>query len=307
MTNDHPQLGQKSTAGGDKLSVAIIIVNWNRKEDTLACLDSLARVTYPKFRVILVDNGSQDGSAAAIRDRFPGVMVIALPQNLRFAGGNNVGLREVLARGDDFALLLNNDTTVEPDFLDHLMAATQSDPKIGLAAPKILYYNRPTVIWFAGGVLRPAFGYVRHYGQRQVDNGRYDRSQSVSFLTGCCLAIRREVIQKVGLLDEGYYLYSEDADYGLRAKRSGYKLYYESASRIYHKVSSSTGGAYNLRKWVQRYRSLLRLVTRYSSPLTWPLFALNVIWELVSLPVRALWQTRRLRHQPVRSEQSLIP
>jgi GT2 family glycosyltransferase len=289
MTND-----QQPVTSDQKPSVAIIIVNWNRKEDTLACLESLSRVTYPHRRVILVDNGSQDGSAAAVRERFPQVMVIALPQNLRFAGGNNLGLREVLARGDDFALLLNNDTTVEPGFLEPLVAAAESDPTAGLVGPKILYYSRPSVIWFAGGVLRPSWGYVRHYGLRKLDNGRFDQPRRVSFLTGCCLLIRRDVLQTVGLLDEGYHLYSEDADYCLRAARAGFTLHYQPASRLYHKVSSSTGGAYNPRKWLQRYRSLIRLVMRHTTPFTWPLFALNVIWELFSLPIHALWQTRRL-------------
>lgn len=296
MTSDPLQApnDQPPSTGSQRPSVAIIIVNWNRKEDTLACLESLSRITYPNARVIVVDNGSSDGSAQAVRGLFGRAMVIALPQNLRFAGGNNIGLREVLARGDDYALLLNNDTLVEPDFLDHLITAAESDPKIGLAGPKILYCDRPGVIWFAGGVLKASWGYVRHYGLRRPDNGRFDQPKKVSFLTGCCLLIRREVLETVGLLDEGYYLYSEDADYCLRARRAGFELYYEPQARIFHKVSASTGGAYNLRKWVQRYRSLARLVFHHTIFLTWPLFALNVIWELVSLPLHALWQTRRL-------------
>ena len=274
--------------------IAIIIVNWNRREDTLSCLESLARMTYPEYRIILVDNGSTDGSAEAVRARFPQIQVIELPENRRFAGGNNVGLRDVLEKGDDFALLLNNDTAVEPHFLDHLVAAAQRDVSIALIGPKILYYDRSNVIWFAGGVLKPTWGYVRHFGLRQVDDGRFDQSREVSFLTGCCLLIRRQVLEKVGLLDESFYLYSEDADYCLRASRAGYKLVFEPAAKIYHKVSSSTGGPYNPRKWAQRYRSLFRLVRKHTSPITWPFFALNFLWELISLPINALLQTRCL-------------
>ncbi len=274
--------------------VAIIIVNWNRREDTLVCLESLCRITYPNYRILVVDNGSTDGSAEAVRARFSLIHLIELPENRRFAGGNNAGLREVLAGEDDFVLLLNNDTTVEPDFLNHLMTAAQTDPAVGLVAPKILYHDRPQVIWFAGGALQPVWGYVRHYGLRQLDDGRFDLRREVSFLTGCCLLIRRSVLEKVGLLDEDFCLYSEDADYCLRTSQAGFKLLYEPIARIYHKVSSSTGGAYNLRKWVQRYRSLFRLVHKHTSPLTWPLFGLNLLWELVSLPINALLQTRRL-------------
>ncbi|HEX7343310.1 MAG TPA: glycosyltransferase family 2 protein [bacterium] len=275
-------------------SVAIIVVNWNRREDALACLESLAKIAYPNSRIILVDNGSTDGSVQAVRERFAKVQVIALPDNRRFAGGNNAGLRDVLQKGDDFALLLNNDTTVEPDFLNHLIAAVQEDSRIGLVAPKILYSARPEVIWFAGGVIKPAWGYVRHIGLRQTDDGRFDQPCDVSYLTGCCLLIRRDALQKVGLLDEGFYLYSEDADYCLRVTHVGYRLLYEPKSRIYHKVSSSTGGAYNLRKWKQRYISLFRLVRKHTPLFTWPLFFLNLIWELLSLPINAFLQTSRL-------------
>ncbi|RJP76401.1 MAG: glycosyltransferase family 2 protein, partial [Candidatus Zixiibacteriota bacterium] len=116
------------------------------------------------------------------------------------------------------------------------------------------------------------------------------------------LLIRRDALETVGLLDEDYYLYSEDADYCLRASRAGFTLLYAPEARVYHKVSASTGGAYNWRKWVQRYRSLFRLVRKHTSPLTWPLFFVNVAWELVSLPINALLQTRRLPKVGAREE-----
>ncbi len=281
MTHSHPK-------------TAIIIVNWNRKDDTLECLASLQRILYPNSRIILVDNGSTDGSADAVAERFPDVHLIRSQTNLRFAGGNNLGLREVLRADDDYALLLNNDTIVAPDFLDRLVEAAEEDEHIGMAGPKILYYDRREVIWFAGGVIRPAWGYVRHFGLRCVDDGRFDRRREVSFLTGCCLLIRRRVLEDIGLLDEGFYLYSEDADYCLRARKAGYRLIYQPEARVYHKVSRSAGGAYSPAKWLRRYQSLLRLVLKHGSPVTLPLFILNLAWELISLPVNALLQTRRL-------------
>lgn len=274
--------------------VAIIVVNWNRRDDTLYCLESLSHLRYPNYRIILVDNASTDGSAEAVRGRFPDVKIIEADQNLRFAGGNNLGLKNALSKADDFSLLLNNDTAADPDFLNHLIEAAESGKRIGLVAPKILYHDRPDVIWFAGGVLKPAWGYVRHFGLRQLDDGRFDQRREVSFLTGCCLLIHKEVIDEIGLLDENFYLYSEDADYCLRALGVGFKLIYEPKARIYHKVSSSTGGAYHPAKWRHRYRSLFRLVKKHSPPYTWPLFGLNLAWELVSLPINAFLQTRSL-------------
>ncbi|MFH1862551.1 MAG: glycosyltransferase family 2 protein [bacterium] len=274
--------------------VAIVVVNWNRRDDAVACLRSLQQISYPNYRIILVDNGSTDGSAATVRSQFPDVQVIELPENLRFAGGNNAALRQIIAANDDFALLLNNDTVVSSDFLDHLIETAQNDQQIGLVGPKIFYHQKPEILWFAGGVLKPTWGYARHLGLRQQDSAIFSQRREVSFLTGCCLLIRRELLINIGLLDEGFYLYNEDADYCLRTVKAGYKLVYEPKAIIYHKVSLSSGGAYSLKKWRHRYGSLFRLVRKHTSPLTWLLFFLNVIWEFISLPVNAWVQTRRL-------------
>ena len=277
--------------------VAVIVVNWNGREDLLECLESLKKIVYPAYCVIVVDNGSSDGSADAVTEKYPDVRLLRSPTNLRFAGGNNLGLKEVFQSDDDYCLLLNNDTIVEPDFLDHLVATAEADEQVGLLCPKILYNDRRDVIWFAGGVLKPAWGYVRHYGLRQKDGERYNQRREVSYLTGCCLLIKRRALNLVGYLDEGYYLYSEDADYCIRALKSGFKLVYEPRARIYHKVSQSTAGAFKFNKWKHRYASLFRLVYKYTSPSTWPLFALNLIWEAVSLPINLFLQTWKLPKQ----------
>jgi len=273
--------------------VAIIIVNWNRRELTLDCLASLRLITYPNYRIIVVDNGSTDNSAEAIKSNYPDAQLLELNKNIRYAGGNNAALKALLDDQDDFVLLLNNDTTVEPDFLTHLVITCSPDD-IGMIGPKILYHSRPDVIWFAGGVINPAWGYVRHLGLRQLDDGRFDQAREVSFLTGCCLLIKRRILVEVGLLDESFYLYSEDADYCLRTLGRGYHLFYQPKARIYHKVSASTGGGYNLKKWIHRYRSLYHLVRKHTSVFTLPLFGLNLIWELVSLPINVFLQTSKL-------------
>ncbi|MCX6639262.1 MAG: glycosyltransferase family 2 protein [bacterium] len=273
--------------------VAIVVVNWNRRTLTLECLDSLKSLTYPNYRIMVVDNGSSDGSVEAIERNYLDVSLLRSTENLRYAGGNNLALKVILESDDDFVLLLNNDTTVDPKCLDYLIAAA-SDPRVGLVGPKILYHDRPDVIWFAGGIVKPAWGYVRHYGLRQSDDGSFDKSLSVSFLTGCCLLIKREVLQRVGLLDENFYLYSEDADYCLRTAEEGFQLIYEPRSRIFHKVSASTGGGYNLQKWKHRYFSLFRLVRKHAPFYALPLFGLNLLWELVSLPINAFLQTKNL-------------
>src|SRR5436190_7401977 len=131
-------------------SVAVIVLNWNGRDDTLACLESLAGLNYDNFQVMVVDNGSTDGSVGAIRPRFPGVEIIETGRNLGFAEGNNVGIRLALDRGMDYVFLLNNDTVVDPSLLSELVAAAERCPEGGIFGAQILYHSDPLKIWFAG-------------------------------------------------------------------------------------------------------------------------------------------------------------
>src|SRR3989304_8553833 len=129
--------------------VYVIVLSWNGKNDTLECLASLQQLTYPNARVVVVDNASSDGTCDAIRSAFPNIELIVNNSNLRFAGGNNVGIRRSLERGAKYVLVLNNDTVVDRDFLSRLVEAAESDKKIGVVGPKIYYYDKPRRIWFA--------------------------------------------------------------------------------------------------------------------------------------------------------------
>jgi GT2 family glycosyltransferase len=131
--------------------VVIVLLNWNNSHYTLPCLQSLAQIDYANAHIVVVDNGSTDGSPAVIRQQFPDVAILEQPRNLGFAAGNNVGLRWALERKADYVLLLNNDTDLAPDFLNLLVAAAERDPTIGIVAPTIYYYEQPQAIWSAGG------------------------------------------------------------------------------------------------------------------------------------------------------------
>ena len=156
-------------------SIAIIVLNWNGRDLTLDCLRSLAAVTTPHVRIILVDNASTDGSSDAVRQHYGSrVTLIENAQNLGFAAGNNVGIRRALDDGADFILLLNNDTVVAPDFVEHLHRPMLSSPDIGITAPKIYYAEPKNQIWFAGGELSMWRGIARHTGIRETDRGQYD-------------------------------------------------------------------------------------------------------------------------------------
>lgn len=255
-------------------TLAVIVLNWNGLADTRALLPTLLGCRMPegwKLRARVVDNGSSDGSAAAIAREFPTVEVLALGENRRFAGGNNEGLRRVLAAGDDAAMLLNNDTECDPALLAELLGALERDPKAGAAAPLITYASPPDRIWYAGAHCIPALGYAGHRGLRVRNRGQYRVTQPTGYLTGCCLLARREVWAEVGLLDERYFIYAEDADWSLRARAAGWKLLFVPAAQLKHKVSASSGDA-SAWKIYQRLRANLTLFARHArglARLTW--------------------------------------
>ena len=246
--------------------LSIIVLNWNGLADTRALLATLARCRAPEgwtLHVLVVDNGSTDGSVPALRAEFPGVELLELHENLRFAGGNNAGIRHVLERGADAIMVLNNDTEADPALCEKLMQALDQSPGPAAATP-LIYFGPPTArIWYAGGHCVPAFGFVGHRGLRQLDHGRYRSVERTGYLTGCCILARREVWERVGLIDERYYIYAEDADWSLRARAAGVALLFVPTARLWHKVSASSGEA-GPWKVYQRLRANLTLFERHA-------------------------------------------
>jgi GT2 family glycosyltransferase len=252
--------------------VYVILVNWNGREVTLDCLASLRRVTYPALRTVVVDNASTDGSVAEIRARYPEVEVLVMAENLRFAGGNNAGMRHALSAGAEYILLLNNDTVVDPGCIEPLVAPLKADPLIGMAAPKIYYHAAPDLIWFAGGVVSMWTGTMRHTGIREADHGQYDTPRDIEYATGCCVMVRSAVLREVGMLDESFFIYGEDADWSMRVREAGYRIVYEPASKVWHRVSVSSGGHLSAFKLRNKFLSNVRFFARHASWYHWLVF-----------------------------------
>jgi GT2 family glycosyltransferase len=221
--------------------VAIVILNWNGWRDTLECLASLRTLAYPNYHVFVVDNASSDDSEAKIGAAFPDVTMIQSGANRGFAGGNNVGIRSALASGAEYVWLLNNDTLVRPEALSALVRRAESDPRIGFVGSKILYADQPDRIWFAGGTLSERNGVTNHVGMNQRDDGNVPIAGETGYAVGTSLLARRQVIEEIGLVPEQYFLYMEEVDWEYTGRQRGWKIWYEPASVVLHKVSASIG------------------------------------------------------------------
>jgi GT2 family glycosyltransferase len=221
-----------------------IVLSWNRREDTVSCLDGLAKVSEPPVRIVCVDNGSADGSVEAVRDGHPDVHLIENGRNLGFSGGCNVGIRWALAQGAEWVVLVNNDAIVAADAIAGLAAAAEQHPEAGVLAGKLYRADRPDRVWYAGQRFLAWLGYSgRHRGEGRRDGPRYERLSPTDRANGALMAISRAAIQRLGLLDEELFAYVEDVDYSLRARAAGFEVLFVPAARAWHRVGASSAAA----------------------------------------------------------------
>lgn len=243
--------------------VFISLLNYNGSENTIDCLESLRHISADNFKltIAVVDNASSDDSIRNIKNyilknKLSGIKVVQNKENLGFSGGHNVVIRYALKDGADYVLILNNDTYVDQNFLAELIEKGESDKKVGILVPKIYFapgfefhkkrYSKNElgkVFWYAGGEIdwKNIIGYNR--GVDEVDVGQFSRLEETETATGCCMLIKSVVFEKAGTLDDGYFLYYEDADFCMRIKRKNFKIIYVPKSIIWHKNAGSTGGS----------------------------------------------------------------
>jgi len=216
--------------------VSIIILNWNRLEDTIECLQSLKRINYPDYEVILVDNASSGDDVRVLKEKYGDYIdVIANDKNYGFAKGNNIGMRYAQNNSNpSYLLLLNNDTVVAPDFLNEMVEVAECDRGIGIVCPMIYWYDEPQKIWY-GKIMK-----VDLYRGICIEKPIQSPDESVittGFATGAAMLLRRETIEKVGLLPQYYFFGVEDIDYSIHTLRSGFKIAIATRALVWHKGS----------------------------------------------------------------------
>ncbi|MGH9552268.1 MAG: glycosyltransferase family 2 protein [Terriglobales bacterium] len=261
---------------GEQALVSVVIPNWNGKRFLAGCLDSLARQTYRHHEVVIVDNGSRDGSVEFLRDNYPSVRLVLFEQNTGFSYAVNKGITE--SRGQ-FVALLNNDTIVDEGWMAELVNALHTHPEIGSAGCKMLAYDDRTVLDGAGDGYRRG-GLPGRIGHRERDTGRFDVERYILGACGGAALYRKSVFAEVGLFDEDYFAYLEDVDFGLRAQSAGFKCLYVPSAIVYHLGCGTTGSGYS------------SLVVRLSAQNNWNTIVKNIhsslFWKF--LPEILYWQ-----------------
>jgi hypothetical protein len=223
--------------------VSIIILNWNGWEDTIECLESLYKITYPNYEVIVVDNGSTNDSLKQIKKVINknNTRIIENKENLGFAEGNNVAMREVMKVGKSkYVLLLNNDTVVDKEFLSELVKTGESDEKVGIVGSILYYYDEPDKIWRSGGKMNWLTGKPNHIFRDYKDKEKISIESKVEHVVGCSFLIKLDILKKIGLLDKLYFCYFEETDLCIKANKLDYRVYLNTKSKVWHKVSKSS-------------------------------------------------------------------
>ena len=239
-------LSMASVTTGDEVvlqRVWVVVLTWNGWRVAESCLDSLEPAMRRGVHVLVVDNGSSDGTPRQVRAEFPDVVLVENQDNLGFAAGNNVGIERALEGGAEYVVLLNQDAIVAPDCIDELVAAARRHPSAGTVSAKIYYLHAPQRLWFAGASFSTRSGSSRHLGQGEVDRGQHDVEREIDRGCACAMLISKRALEAVGLFDERLFLYGEEIDFALRERRAGFVDVYAPRARAWHLVSHSSNDA----------------------------------------------------------------
>lgn len=287
---------QVSANSTDLPLVAVVILNTNRRKDTLECLASLSGSTYPNTEIFVLDNASTDGSVDAIQESFPDANIMHLPQNLGYAGNNNYGIEAAMKSGAEWILVLNEDTVLAPECLEQLVRAGESDPRIGFLGPLVMHYDEPNVIQSAGGTMDQYWA-ATHIGQNEPDCGQYDRVRPVDWISGCAIFGRRQMIEEIGGLDARFFYYWEETEWCVRARRHGWHVAHVPAARLWHKgVQRDYRPNPNVTYYNTRNRMLM-MSLHGAPPVAWLGAWTSTVRTMTSWSLRPKWRKEKREHR----------
>jgi GT2 family glycosyltransferase len=267
-----------------------VILNTNRREDTLECIGSLDNSTYRNHAIIVLDNQSSDGSVEAVQAAFPSVQIIRLQSNRGYAGNNNVGIAAAIEQGADWVFVLNEDTILAPDSLDRLVEIGESDPAIGIVGPMVYHHDTPDVIQSAGGVLGPHWDSI-HLGRDERDEGQFVDPHAVDWISGCGILVRREAITQAGMIDERFFYFWEETEWCIRIGRAGWKIVHVPQAKMWHKgVTVDNQPKPSVTYYATRNRLLT--LSKHQAPLSTKAYVwVQMLRTLTSWSVKPKWRS----------------
>jgi GT2 family glycosyltransferase len=267
--------------------VAVVVLSWNGRDETLACLESLSGTDWPNLTTIVVDNGSEEELAPAVSERFPDAIVIRNSTNLGFAGGMNTGTRRALELDADYVLLLNNDTDVDKTMIRKLVEAAEQRPDAGIISPLDFFRDSPDTVSMIGLSFDPRRGYQGSpLGRGERDRGQFRGVREVDASAGTAMLVPLPVAREVGLLDEDLFFYVEDVDWALRMRKAGKRIYAAMEARLWHAQAATSGGEATPRVTYYTTRNMF-VVTARHAPMRGPRAAIRHLEILLANLVHA--------------------
>ena len=283
--------------------ITILILNWNSGDMTAECVRSLLKMRAKDYEIIVVDNGSKDGSVKYLQEQFPQITILPQDHNLGFAAGCNVGIKLALERGAKYVLPLNNDTVVDADFLKELERAAEEHAQAAMVSPKIYFWDLPDRLWWAGGEFSLWTGIAKHVGRKEVDKGQFDSNREVDWATACAVLLKCDVLRETGLFDESFIGNGEDLDLSLRIRKASHRIWYAPKAKLWHKegVDYRKNVGEQMRKFTGT-RNSLYVMYKHANFVQWITFIPNflvrhmafyIALSLVRADFRSAWAVIR--------------
>jgi GT2 family glycosyltransferase len=271
--------------------VAIIVINWNNATDTLSCLESLSKLEYSNFDVVVIDNGSTDNSVEFLQNRFPNLKILETGANLGYSGGNNAGITWALTEGFDWVFLLNNDTILAPNSLSIMIEVAKKNSSIGILGPTVFHGDTPTIIQSYGGIL-DRYWRPHHLDQNELVKGQLSQPSPVHWVSGCALLARSMMIRHIGLLDNRFYLYEEELDWCVRARHAQWSIIHVPDAHVWH---WGVNNDYQPTPYVTYYmvrNHFLLLAKHKPGKLPWVVASINILRTMLSWSIRPKWRSK---------------